>query len=248
MAEIVVGIGASHSPLLNSPAEDYPKHAEKDAEGRPLLDKHGNKATYGELLEKADPKIRDEIRQEVLEEKTAACTRNIERLDQAIRDAELDALIIIGDDQNEQYGDDNMPAVLIYRGKTIINNPLNLGPDAPEFWRKARSQYHVKDESVEYPVAHELASHLIDELMDAEFDIAQANRLSDPHGEGHAFGYVHQRLMTGGSSRSCPSRSTPISRPTSLAQPVATSLASTSRKRCARGAAMSALVYSAPAG
>ncbi|MFZ1884137.1 MAG: extradiol ring-cleavage dioxygenase [Rhodoplanes sp.] len=198
MAEIVVGIGASHSPLLNSPAEDYPKHAEKDAEGRPLLDKHGNKATYGELLEKADPKIRDEIRQEVLEEKTAACTRNIERLDQAIRDAELDALIIIGDDQNEQYGDDNMPAVLIYRGKTIINNPLNLGPDAPEFWRKARSQYHVKDESVEYPVAHELASHLIDELMDAEFDIAQANRLSDPHGEGHAFGYVHQRLMTGG--------------------------------------------------
>ncbi|MGA8156356.1 MAG: hypothetical protein WB822_09150 [Rhodoplanes sp.] len=56
----------------------------------------------------------------------------------------------------------------------------------------------MKDESVEYPVAHELASHLIDELMDAEFDIAQANRLSHPHGEGHAFGYVHQRLMTRG--------------------------------------------------
>ena len=41
--------------------------------------------------------------------------------------AKLDALIIIGDDQNEQYSDDNMPAILIYRGETIINNPLYDG-------------------------------------------------------------------------------------------------------------------------
>ncbi len=197
MAEIVLGVGASHSPLLNSPAEDYAKHAEKDVE-RPLLDKEGNKASYAEILAKADPKIRDQIRPEVLEERAAACTRDIEHLDAAIAEANLDALIIIGDDQNEQYSDDNMPAILIYRGKTIVNNPLNLGEDAPEFWKHARSQYHTKGDSIEYPVAHELASHLIDELMDAEFDIAQAARLSDPHGEGHAFGYVHQRLMTRG--------------------------------------------------
>lgn len=198
MAEIVLGIGASHSPLLNSPAEDYPKHAEKDAEGRPLVDQEGNRTTYGDLLERADPTIKDQITMDVLEERTAACTSNIERLDKAIHDANLDALIIIGDDQNEQYSDDNMPAILIYRGDTIINNPLNLGPDAPEFWKKARSQYHTKEGPIEYPVASDLASFLIDELMDAEFDISQAKRLSDPHGEGHAFGYVHQRLMTEG--------------------------------------------------
>lgn len=198
MAEIVLGVGASHSPLLNSPAEDYPKHAEKDAEGRPLVDAYGNKATYGELLERADPAIKDQIRMEVLEERTEACTRNIERLDKAIHDANLDTLIIIGDDQNEQYSDDNMPAILIYRGDTIVNNPLNLGPDAPEFWKKARSQYHTKEGPIEYPVDSHLAAYLIDELMDADFDISQAARLSDPHGEGHAFGYVHQRLMTKG--------------------------------------------------
>ncbi|WP_172294777.1 extradiol ring-cleavage dioxygenase [Pseudoruegeria sp. HB172150] len=194
MAEIVMGIGASHSPLLNSPAEDYAKHAEKDVD-RPLLDKEGNKSTYAELLTKADPSIKDQITPEVLEERAAACTRDIEYLDEAIHAAKLDALIIIGDDQNEQYSDDNMPAILIYRGETIVNNPLNL-PDAPEFWKRARSQFHTKDGPIEYPVAHELAAHMIDTLMDAEFDIAQANRLSDPHGEGHAFGYVHQRLMT----------------------------------------------------
>jgi 3-O-methylgallate 3,4-dioxygenase len=196
MAEIVLGVGASHSPLLNSPAEDYPKHAEIDASGRKLLDTHGRAVSYGDLLERADPSIREQIKHEVLEQRTAACTENIHRLDREIREARLDALIIIGDDQNEQYGDDNMPAILIYRGKTIVNNPLTMAEDAPEFWRHARSQYHVKNEPIEYPVAHELASHLIGTLMDDAFDVAQATRLAKAHGEGHAFGYVHQRLMT----------------------------------------------------
>lgn len=197
MAEIVLGVGASHSPLLNSPAEDYPKHAEIDASGRKLLDTRGRAVSYGDLLERADPSIREQIKHEVLEQRTAACTENIHRLDREIHEARLDALIVIGDDQNEQYGDDNMPAILIYRGKTIVNNPLMMAEDAPEFWRHARSQYHVKNEPIEYPVAHELASHLIDTLMDDSFDVAQATRLTKAHGEGHAFGYVHQRLMTG---------------------------------------------------
>ena len=135
---------------LAQPASEQPgrrlSQARREGCRRPPAPRQArHQATYGELLEKADPTIRDQIGPEVLEEKTAACTRNIARLDaRQSRDAELDALIIIGDDQNEQYGDDNMPAILIYRGKTIINNPLHMGEDAPEFWRKARSQYHVK--------------------------------------------------------------------------------------------------------
>ena len=48
-ADIVLAIGTSHSPLLNSPAEDYPKHAAIDASGRKLLDKEGRPTTYGAL-------------------------------------------------------------------------------------------------------------------------------------------------------------------------------------------------------
>lgn len=196
MADIVMGIGASHSPLLNSPPEDYPKHAEIDASGRKLLDRFGRQVTYGNLLDKADPAIRDQIAPAVLAERARACTDAIDRLDREIAAAKLDALIIIGDDQNEQYGEDNLPAILIYRGQTIVNNPLSMGADAPEFWRHARSQYHVKDGPIEYPVAHALADHLINALMDDAFDISQATTLARAHGEGHAFGYVHQRLMT----------------------------------------------------
>ena len=196
MAEIVMGIGASHSPLLNSPPEDYPKHAEIDASGRKLLDQYGRQVTYGDLLEKADPGIAAQIAPAVLETRAQACTDAIDRLDREIAAADLDALIIIGDDQNEQYGEENLPAILIYRGQTIVNNPLSMGADAPAFWRHARSQYHVKDGPIEYPVAHTLADHLINALMDDAFDISQAKTLARAHGEGHAFGYVHQRLMT----------------------------------------------------
>ena len=81
-----------------------------------------------------------------------------------------------------------------------------MAEDAPKFWRRACSQYHVNSEPIECPVAHELASHLIDTLMEDEFDIVQATRLAKAHGEGHAFGYVHQRLMTEKCRRSCRSR------------------------------------------
>jgi 3-O-methylgallate 3,4-dioxygenase len=195
MADIVLGIGTSHSPLLASPPEDYPRHAEIDASGRKLIDRNGRPRTYGELLEQADPSIKDQITPAVLAERAARCTANVERIAKEIAAAKLDALIIIGDDQNEQYSDDNMPAILIYAGETIPNNPLHMDEDAPDWWRKARSQYHVAGGTRAYPVAASLALHLTNSLMDEGFDISHAKRLGKDHGEGHAFGFVHQRLM-----------------------------------------------------
>jgi 3-O-methylgallate 3,4-dioxygenase len=70
-----------------------------------------------------------------------------------------------------------------------------MAEDAPDWWRKARSQYHVAGGTRAYPVAAPLALHLTGALMDAGFDISHAKRLTKAHGEGHAFGFVHQRLM-----------------------------------------------------
>ena len=196
MADIVLAIGTSHSPLLNSPAEDYPKHAAIDASGRKLLDKQGRPCTYGELLAKADPSIRNQIAPQVLEQRSAQCTANIEKLSRVLADAKLDALIIIGDDQHEQFFDDNMPAILIYWGDKIANNPLHMDEDAPQFWRTARSQYHETAQSREYPVDSTLGLHLIEQLIGQNFDVSQSKRLAKEHGEGHAFGFVHRRMMT----------------------------------------------------
>jgi hypothetical protein len=69
MADIVLGIGTSHSPLFNSHAEDYPKHAAIDASGRKPLDKNGRPCTYGELLAQADPPLARQIEPKVPEER-----------------------------------------------------------------------------------------------------------------------------------------------------------------------------------
>jgi len=196
MAEIVLAIGTSHSPLLASPSEDYPKHAEIDAKGRKLLDKSGKACSYGELLAQANPSIKDQIAPEVMAERAGRCSANIAKLAKIIGEAELDALIIVGDDQNEQFFDDNMPSILIYWGDTIGNNPLQMPEDAPPFWRKARSQYHESTSSRDYPVDARLGLHLITSLIESDFDVSHAKRLSKAHGEGHAFGFVHRRLMT----------------------------------------------------
>jgi hypothetical protein len=51
-------------------------------------------------------------------------------------------LIIVGDDQMEQFFHDNMPAVLVYWGDIIPNTVCDLPDEAPEFWKRARSLYH----------------------------------------------------------------------------------------------------------
>ena len=70
MADLVLAIGTSHSPMLNSLAEDHVRHAEIDQGksdwNRPLLDKNGRPATYDELLSRADPHIADLIAEDII--------------------------------------------------------------------------------------------------------------------------------------------------------------------------------------
>ena len=43
-----------------------------------------------------------------------------------------------------------------------------------------------------------LATHMIDYLMDAEFDLAASKRLRAGEGEGHAVAYIHRHVMDAG--------------------------------------------------
>jgi len=193
MARLVAAFGCSHSPALASPAGDMPGHARRDEQYAHHLDLDGNRVTYEELLRRAPAGI--DISTNALQRRIEACEHHLDRLASSIKDAKLDALIVVGDDQREQYFEDNMPAFLVYCGATIRNSTLELPAEAPEYWRRARSQYHEPDAPREYPVARELALHLVARLLDAEFDVAFSEKLARPRGEGHAFGFVHRRLM-----------------------------------------------------
>jgi 3-O-methylgallate 3,4-dioxygenase len=197
MARLVAAFGTSHSPALNSPAEDMAGHARRDEMYQGHLDRDGRKVSYAQLLAAAGTKFEGEITKEKLSQRVAACERHINRLVQAIAEARLDALVIVGDDQREQYLEDNQPAFLVYCGTTIENAPMDLPENAPGYWKRARSQYYEPAERRAYPVAAELALHITERLIERDFDVSFAKTLARPRGEGHAFGFVHRRLLGG---------------------------------------------------
>lgn len=197
MAQLVLGIGCSHSPMLNSPAEDFFAHAERDRANPGLLDTEGRPTTYEALVAAAPPGLAAELTPEAVARKVAACGDAVARLSDRLAAAAPDAVIVVGDDQREQFHDDNMPAIHVYWGATIANDVSPLPASAPAYWRRARQQYHEADRARDYPVDAALGRHLIEWLVDDDFDIAHSTRLPRPGGEGHAFGFVHHRLMAG---------------------------------------------------
>jgi len=195
MARLIAAFGTSHSPALASPPEDMAGHARRDEQYSHHLDSNGRRASYADLLRSAPPSVQHEIRPEKIAARVLECQRAIDRLAGSIAAAKLDALVVVGDDQREQYLEDNMPAFLVYCGATIVNATLELAQGAPEYWKRARSQYHEPEAPREYPVAKDLAFHLVNFLVDSEFDVACGTSLPRPRGEGHAFGFVHRRLL-----------------------------------------------------
>lgn len=196
MAQIVLGIGSSHTPMLNAPLEDWTRFIERDRV-REHLDKAGNPMTYDELEKLAGDSIEKELRPEVLAVRHAAAAAQVEKLSDVLRSAELDTLIIVGDDQKELYDTDNLPSVLVYHGASIRNMPLGANHPGPEWSRAAAARYYERDVPKDYPVDAELALHVIDRLVDGEFDVSVADTIVEGHGEGHAFAFVHNRLLHG---------------------------------------------------
>jgi len=197
MAEIVLGLGSSHGPMLGSPVDDFLKHADRDINSKAHLDGAGVPITYQALLEQADPAIADELTPDAVGSKFRACQTGIARLAGHLAAVNPDVVVIIGDDQHEQFLTDNQPAILIYSGETIENGVSPLPATAPEYWKRARSQYHQAEAPRDYPVAAAFARHLTVSLVDAGFDISHSEKLPRPSGEGHAYGFVHHRLMNG---------------------------------------------------
>jgi 3-O-methylgallate 3,4-dioxygenase len=195
MAEIVLGIGSSHTPMLNARREDWPRFVELDRM-RAHLDKRGKPASYAQLLALAGDDVAAHLSADVLAAKHSAALAHVARLGELLRRAELDTLIVVGDDQKELYHTDNLPSMLVYHGASIRNVPLKSRP-GPTWAFDASARYYEPVTAKDYPVDTELASHLVAHLVDAEFDVAVADSLIEGKGEGHAFGFVHRRLLEG---------------------------------------------------
>src|SRR5712692_5439609 len=247
MASIIFGAGTSHTPMLNAAAEEWPLFEAIDRQ-RSLLHKDGRRATYDELVAIAPPGLQAELAPDKLAKRHAGAMLALGRLHEGLIGAELDAVVVIGDDHKEIYHDDNMPSILVYRGETIANVPNRTrtpGPDGarlPDWMKRASARYYEESETRQYPVYATLANHLGAALIDRDFDVASANALPEGEGEGHAFGFVHRRIMKGVAIPVVPVSSIPIIRRTSRRPGAATGSARpfarrsrVTRKACASG-------------
>ena len=217
MAKIVLGLGSSHSPMLSLQPDMWPLFAERD-KGNPMLTTvpGGEVVSYETLLEQADSSIATKVNQENFDAQYAACQKAIITLEETLAEANPDVVVIIGDDQEELFFDDNMPLFAIYWGDKMRLIPR--GHDAPANSISGASGWGYGDVEMDVPVDSHLALYLIEQLLEADFDMAQcrylkeeysgsvgpsgyikSNVVTEKHRQGmpHAYAYVVKRIMNG---------------------------------------------------
>ena len=195
MAEIVLGLGSSHSPQLSTPPEMWLTYGAGDKNHTELWAADGRPYSFDQLMDTVDHvAIEKELTDAKFETRYNACQKGIATLGETLETAAPDILLILGDDQLEVFSDQNMPAILVYWGQTLKNMPPEI-PDSAPAHRKANAWGWFAPEEINYPIASGLGLHIIESLIDQDFDVSHSKVLRPDQGMGHAFGYVYQRIL-----------------------------------------------------
>ncbi len=217
MAQIVLGVGTSHSPMISTPPELWATHGESnDMRNTELLShKHdGSVVNYEQLLAESNGKYAADCTLEKHQQQYDRLQKGARELARVLADAKPDVAVIVSDDQNELFFDDNMPMFSVYWGESfhLLPRPVNPAAASPS----NTSVWGYGDKEMDVPVDSALGLHLIESLCDADFDIAHYRYLNNeyggsigpigylqkehvtkarPFGLPHGYGFVVRRLM-----------------------------------------------------
>jgi 3-O-methylgallate 3,4-dioxygenase len=196
MARLVAAFGSSHSIMLVSQREDW-QHGFRviDTKNAHYYDQHGEKTDYDTLLAQAPAGSEAMVTPEKMGERHDAAEAAMDQLGERIRAARLDVLLIVGDDQTELFRTSNNPAFAIFYGPTIRNTAREPAAASDSWVKSARMWRHEPETDREYPVKSDLAEWLIRQLCDRDFDITAMDGLERGQSEGHAFQFIHRRLL-----------------------------------------------------
>jgi hypothetical protein len=167
MAEIIGCMAMSHAPQLLMPSDKWP-----DLPAR----------TKGPFHPK--PGIEAELTQEAMSAHAARCNAAIGALRERLAQWAPDTIVIMGDDQEENILQDNMPPFTIF-----IEDEVDATVKFRYFGEKET------DQMTRYRVNGPLANELLGGLMGEGFDPAWSRETRYHAGLGHAFGRVLNFLM-----------------------------------------------------
>jgi hypothetical protein len=200
MAQIVLGIGTSHGPMLSTPPDQWDARVPADHANQ----KHffrGKTYNFSELSKlRAGENLAKEISKDIWRRRRAACDAATAELSRVFHAVAPDVAVIVGNDQMELFGERAMPAITVFRGEKIENIPF--GPEQLAMLPPGvgiAERGHCPPERAQYKGVPELGMHLIRSLIADEFDVAQSVDLPvGPMGTNsvpHAYGFVYRNIM-----------------------------------------------------
>lgn len=197
MARIVLGLGSSHTPQLSTSIDWWEDHANRDRGNPHLLGRDGEMHTYDELLaEKSWNVDASRLTPEVWKEAHQRAQDGIAQLGKILQEVDPDAVVVIGDDQEELFLDDGTPTFAVYWGETIRDfAPDEEHQESMAAGLRAALWAAHSDTGEEYPVPSKLGLHVIESLMTEEFDVAQLATQREGRSVGHAFTFPRRRMM-----------------------------------------------------
>ena len=194
MAKIVLGMGASHGPLLSTPPEQWDLRAAADRENKTHWYR-GRTYDYEALLKERAPGFAEQVTVEVRRERYDRCRKAMEALSAKFTETGPEAVVIVGNDQREFFEEDLTPAITIFRG-TEIKNVQHLHERSPGL--NIAEVGNAPREGAIYPGAPELADHILKSLAEDDFDIAQSSSIpksSSRRGIPHAYGFLYHSIL-----------------------------------------------------
>ncbi|WP_017934574.1 hypothetical protein [Nocardioides sp. Iso805N] len=194
MAEIVVGVAASHSPQLSSGVEWWENHGERDRNNPKLLGRDGEWHTYDELLATSDAKVLDELTPEIFQDKYERTQRAIAVLTEKLAEAKPDVVVVIGDDQWEMFKDEGIPAFALYHGDGLFDENQRDLSNLPAGIQAAAWAAHVGDERSWHTTDGKLGAHITKTLSENDFDVHWFKEQREDRTLGHAFTFPRYRL------------------------------------------------------
>jgi hypothetical protein len=204
MAKLVKGIGTAHSPIVSEGAEYWLQHGDTERRNPKPVTMAFAGGDWEELAKKKADWINNEINQAKINERHAATQRAVAATAEALQSANPDVLVIVGDDQDDVFLHDYMmPAIAIYRGENILNVPRDMSK-APDWYKSAAWGHYPQEGPETYPCDPELASHIVKSLVGDGFDVSHVTSPPEGRHVGHAFSFVHRRLMNGSQIPSVP--------------------------------------------
>jgi hypothetical protein len=205
MAEIVLGIGCTHTPQLHTPADLWDIRAKRDREDGVPLWYRGRRLTYADVkAERAAESLGAQTALDVRESRLRKSHAAIDRVAGILADVAPDVVVIFGNDQDEMFLDDVKPAFTIMGASRFENMPRTEEQveRLPPGIALSDSGHLPDDEIVELPGHPDLAEYIAGGCTAAGFDVAYSRRQlradaerAQTAGMPHAYGFVYKQLM-----------------------------------------------------